>query len=80
MGVILWIIIGLIAGWLALEIMGGRGGGLLRKLAIGLAGAIVGGLIFSSLAIAPTGFAGALISATFGALVLVALWRLIGRA
>ncbi len=79
MGVIIWVVIGLIAGWLALEIMGGRGGGILRKLAIGLTGAIVGGLIFSSLSIGPVGFAGALVSATLGALVLVALWRLIGR-
>ena len=45
MGVIAWIIIGLIAGWLANAILGGRGGGLLYNLAVGLVGAIVGGLI-----------------------------------
>ena len=45
MGIIVWIIIGLIAGWLATQILGGRGG-LLYNLAVGLVGAIVGGLIF----------------------------------
>jgi uncharacterized membrane protein YeaQ/YmgE (transglycosylase-associated protein family) len=58
MGVIVWIIIGLIAGWLATQILGGRGGGLLYNLAVGLVGAIVGGLIFDSLHIVPTGFVG----------------------
>ena len=42
MGIILWIIVGLLAGWLANVILGGRGG-LLYKLAVGLVGAIVGG-------------------------------------
>ncbi len=74
MGVILWIVIGLIAGWLATQIIGGRARGLLRNLAIGLVGAIVGGLIFSSLAITPTGFLGALVSATLGAIVILLIW------
>lgn len=39
MGVIAWIIIGLLAGWLATQILGGRGG-LLYNLAVGLVGAI----------------------------------------
>ena len=45
MGVIAWIVIGLIAGWLATQILGGRGG-LFYNLAVGLAGAIVGGFLF----------------------------------
>jgi len=49
MGVIAWIVVGLVAGWLANVILGGRGGGLLYNLAVGLVGAIVGGLIFDSL-------------------------------
>jgi uncharacterized membrane protein YeaQ/YmgE (transglycosylase-associated protein family) len=62
MGVIVWIIIGLIAGWLATQILGGVGGGRLHNLAVGLVGAIVGGLIFDSLHIVPTGFVGALVA------------------
>jgi uncharacterized membrane protein YeaQ/YmgE (transglycosylase-associated protein family) len=80
MGVIAWIIIGLIAGWLATQIVRGRGGQLLHNLAIGLVGAIIGGLIFSSLAIVPTGFVGALVSATIGAIVFLVVWRALRRA
>jgi uncharacterized membrane protein YeaQ/YmgE (transglycosylase-associated protein family) len=80
MGIIVWIIIGLIAGWLATQILGGRGGGLLHNLAVGLVGAIVGGLIFSSLAIIPVGFLGALVSATVGAVIFLLIWRAIRRA
>jgi uncharacterized membrane protein YeaQ/YmgE (transglycosylase-associated protein family) len=79
MGVLVWIIIGLIAGWLATQILGGRGG-LLYNLAVGLVGAIVGGLIFSSLHIIPEGFVGALVSATVGAVVFLLIWRGIRRA
>ncbi|HZD91802.1 MAG TPA: GlsB/YeaQ/YmgE family stress response membrane protein [Pseudolabrys sp.] len=80
MGVIWWIIIGLIAGWLANLILGGRGGGLFFNLAVGLIGAIVGGLIFDSLHIFPAGFIGALVSATVGAIVFLLVWRAIRRA
>jgi uncharacterized membrane protein YeaQ/YmgE (transglycosylase-associated protein family) len=48
MSVIAWIVIGLLAGWLATRIMGGRGG-LMRNLAVGLVGAIVGGFLFEKL-------------------------------
>ena len=80
MGVIVWIIIGLIAGWLATQMLGARGGGLLYNLAVGLIGAVIGGFIFSSLAIVPTGFVGALVSATIGAIVFLLIWRAIRRA
>jgi uncharacterized membrane protein YeaQ/YmgE (transglycosylase-associated protein family) len=80
MGIIAWIIIGLIAGWLATQILGTRGGGLLYNLAVGLVGAIVGGLIFDSLRIFPMGFIGALVSATIGAVVFLLIWRAIRRA
>lgn len=81
MGVIAWIIIGLLAGWLANAILGGRGGGLLFNLAVGLIGAVVGGLIFGALHIVPqANFVGQLVSATVGAIVLLLVWRAIRRA
>jgi len=81
MGVIAWIVVGLIAGWLANAVLGGRGGGLLYTLAVGLVGAIVGGLIFGALRIVPEpGFLGNLISATIGAVVFLLIWRAIKRA
>jgi uncharacterized membrane protein YeaQ/YmgE (transglycosylase-associated protein family) len=79
LGIIAWIIIGLIGGWLANQILGG--GGLLYNLAVGLVGAIVGGLIFAALRIVPEpGFLGNLISATIGAIIFLLIWRAIKRA
>ncbi len=80
MGVIAWIIIGLIAGWLAHAILGGRGG-LFGNVAVGLVGAIVGGFLFEklNLQVMPD-FWGNLITATFGAVVFLLIWRAIRRA
>jgi uncharacterized membrane protein YeaQ/YmgE (transglycosylase-associated protein family) len=80
MGVFSWIIIGLLAGWLATQILGGRGG-LLHNLAVGLVGAIVGGVLISHLGLAvQPDFIGQLISATIGATVFLGVWRAIRRA
>ena len=81
MGIILWIVIGLVAGWLANAILGGRGGGLFYNLAVGLVGAIVGGLLLDNigLAVKPS-FIGELVSATIGAIVFLLIWRAIRRA
>jgi uncharacterized membrane protein YeaQ/YmgE (transglycosylase-associated protein family) len=67
MGVIAWIIIGLVAGWLATQILGGRGG-ILYKLAVDLVGAVVGGFLFEKLRLdVVSDFWGNLITATIGA-------------
>ena len=80
MGILIWIVIGLLAGWLATQILGGRGG-LLHNLAVGLIGAIVGGILFDQLGLAiKPGFLGELISATIGAIVFLLIWRAIKRA
>jgi len=80
LGIISWIVIGLIAGWLAHRILGGRDG-ILNNLAVGLIGAIVGGVLFTelSVAVAPD-FFGSLITAIIGALVFLVVWRAIRRA
>jgi len=80
MGVLSWIVIGLIAGWLATRILGGRGS-LLHHLAIGLIGAIVGGTLFTKLSVAVRpDFFGSLITATIGAITFLLIWRAIRRA
>ena len=80
MGIIAWIFIGLIAGWLAHLILGGRGG-IFGNLAVGLVGAIVGGFLFSKLNIAVTqDFWGSLITATIGAIIFLVIWRAIRSA
>jgi len=48
MGIVAWIVVGLIAGWLAEQITG-REHGLLKNLIVGVIGALVGGFLFSSL-------------------------------
>jgi uncharacterized membrane protein YeaQ/YmgE (transglycosylase-associated protein family) len=80
MGIIAWIVIGLIAGWLAHTILGGRGG-ILGNIAVGLIGAILGGFIFSKLNVAVAqDFWGSLITATIGAIIFLVIWRAIRRA
>ncbi len=82
MSVIAWIVIGLIAGWLANVILGGGGGGgLLFNLAVGLVGAIVGGFLFEKLNVhVIPDFWGNLITATVGSIVFLVIWRAIRRA
>jgi uncharacterized membrane protein YeaQ/YmgE (transglycosylase-associated protein family) len=73
-GIVAWIVIGLVAGWLAGVIMPGRGFGLIGDLIIGLVGAFIGGLIVSILAPNQTfGFWGSLLVALIGACILVAI-------
>jgi uncharacterized membrane protein YeaQ/YmgE (transglycosylase-associated protein family) len=80
MGIFAWIVIGLIAGWLAHLILGGRGG-IFHNLAVGLVGAILGGFLFAklNLQVMPD-FWGNLITATIGAIVFLLIWRVIRNA
>ena len=79
MGFIAWIIVGLIAGWLAGMIMKGGGYGLIGDLILGLIGALVGGWLFSLIlpSAERSGLIGSIIVATIGAVVLVAIVRLV---
>jgi uncharacterized membrane protein YeaQ/YmgE (transglycosylase-associated protein family) len=73
-GLIGWIVIGLVAGWLAGVIMPGKGYGILGDLILGLVGALVGGLIVGLLVPDATfGFWGSLLVALIGACILVAI-------
>lgn len=80
MGLVWFILIGIAAGWLAGQIMGSGGYGLLGDLILGVIGAIVGGFLFGMLGFAATGLLGSLITATVGAIALIALLRVIKRA
>lgn len=80
MGVIAWIIVGLVAGWLAHVILGGRGG-LFGNIAVGLVGALLGGFLFEKLHLqVMPDFWGNLITATIGAVIFLFVWRAIRRA
>ena len=80
MGVIAWIVIGLIAGWLAARITDSPRG-LLRNLAIGLIGSLLGGFLAHKLGIAVVpDFWGELITAIIGAVIFLFIWQAIRRA
>lgn len=75
-GLLAWIVIGLLAGWIAGTVTRGRGFGCIVNIVLGLIGAVIGGWIFSRLGIVAWGFIGSLAAATVGAVVLVAIARL----
>ncbi|HET7711660.1 MAG TPA: GlsB/YeaQ/YmgE family stress response membrane protein [Thermoanaerobaculia bacterium] len=76
---LIWfLLIGLVAGWLASMVMKGRSG-VLEYIIIGVIGALLGGWLFGVLGIAAGGLLGSLITAFVGAVVLIALLRLIRR-
>lgn len=72
-----FILIGIAAGWLAGQIMKGGGFGVLGDLIVGVIGALLGGFLFGFLGITAGGLLGSLITATVGAIVLIALLRVI---
>lgn len=76
----LWfVLIGLCAGWLAGQIMKTGGSGVIGNLVVGVIGSLLGGMIFSSLGLGANSMFGSLVTATVGAIVLIALLRAFGR-
>ena len=79
-GIIAWIIIGLIAGWLTGKIMKGSGYGFFMDMIVGLVGALVGGFISSEIGLGGVGEHGLIVSiaiAVVGAVILTWIVRLI---
>jgi uncharacterized membrane protein YeaQ/YmgE (transglycosylase-associated protein family) len=79
-GLIAWIIIGVIAGWLTGKLMKGSGFGFFMDMVVGLVGALVGGFLTTHLGLGGVGQHGLIVSiiiATVGAVVLTLLLRLI---
>ena len=77
--VIAWIVIGAIAGWLAGLLIKGYGYGLFGNIIIGILGAGVAGLLAPALGIHTESFAGNIIAALLGALILLLLVGLVRR-
>ena len=76
---LIWIISGVIAGWLAGVLVRGRGFGLLGDLVIGLLGGLVGGWLGGLVGIAATSWLGEIAVAALGGVVLVAVVRILRR-
>jgi uncharacterized membrane protein YeaQ/YmgE (transglycosylase-associated protein family) len=76
--VVIFLIIGLIAGWLAAKIVEGTGLGLVGDLVVGVIGAFIGGWLLTALGISTgAGIIGAIISALIGAIVLLVIVKLV---
>lgn len=74
------LLIGALAGWLAGQILKGRGFGLLGNIVVGIIGAFVGSFTFSLLGISiGAGWVGAIFTATIGAILLLFLIGLIKK-
>ena len=76
MGIISWLIVGLIAGWLTGKIMGGPGKGALMDIIIGLVGALVGGFLMQLAGFsARGGLLYTILVAVIGAVILTWIFR-----
>ncbi len=80
-GIIAWLIIGAIAGWLAGMLVKGGGFGLIVDIIVGIVGAFIGGWLAGVLGITlGGGWIGSIITAVIGAVILLFIIRLVRRA
>jgi uncharacterized membrane protein YeaQ/YmgE (transglycosylase-associated protein family) len=80
MGLLAWIVVGLIAGWLAGLLMKGGGYGIVADIFLGMLGGMVGGWLFGMLGFWPGGgFVASILTVFVGAVVLIAITRVLRR-
>jgi uncharacterized membrane protein YeaQ/YmgE (transglycosylase-associated protein family) len=78
---IVFLIVGAVAGWLAGLIVKGYGFGILGNIVVGIVGAFIAGLIFPAVGLAMGGgILAAIVHATIGAVILLVIIRLVKRA
>jgi len=73
--VVWWLLVGLIAGFLASAVMRGGGYGILGDIIVGIVGAFLGGFLASLVGLGASGFVGTVIVAFIGACILIAILR-----
>lgn len=73
--IILILVVGAIAGWLAGTLYKGSGSGLLLNIVLGIVGAVVGSFVFDLLNISPPNIVGSIIIATVGAIIVLWLYN-----
>jgi uncharacterized membrane protein YeaQ/YmgE (transglycosylase-associated protein family) len=80
-GIIVWLIVGAIAGWLAGTLLKGGGFGLIGDIIVGIIGAFIGGWLAGVLGLhIASGLVSSIITATVGAVILILIVRAIKRA
>jgi uncharacterized membrane protein YeaQ/YmgE (transglycosylase-associated protein family) len=81
MGILAWIVVGLIAGWLASQVMRGGGYGLIGDIIVGIVGALIGGFLAANLLNMPNAVNGinitSILVAFVGAVILLAILRMV---
>jgi uncharacterized membrane protein YeaQ/YmgE (transglycosylase-associated protein family) len=81
MNIIVWLIIGAIAGWIAGALVKGAGFGLIGDIVVGIVGAVIGGWLAGVLGFSlGSGFIASVITAVIGAVILLLIVRAIKRA
>ena len=80
MGILWWIVVGLIAGFLAGKVMKGGGFGMLMDIVVGIAGGILGGFVFGLLGIYTGSLIGSIVVAFVGAVLLIWIVRQLKKA
>jgi len=80
-GLIVWLVIGAVAGWLAGTVMKGGGFGLIGDIIVGIVGAFIGGWLAAALHIdIGGGLISSILTATVGAVLLILIIRMVKRA
>ncbi|HTO40861.1 MAG TPA: GlsB/YeaQ/YmgE family stress response membrane protein [Rhizomicrobium sp.] len=80
-GIIIWLIIGAVAGWLAGMLVKGGGYGIVGDIIVGIIGAFIGGWLAGALGISVGGgILASIVTATLGAVVLLFILRMVKRA
>ncbi|WP_460225281.1 GlsB/YeaQ/YmgE family stress response membrane protein [Aurantivibrio infirmus] len=79
MGLIIYLAIGAVAGWLAGKIIKSGGFGLIGNIVVGIIGAVFGGFVFGLLGIHAGGLIGSIVTATAGAVILLSIVRIIKK-
>ena len=69
--IIYFVVVGVVAGFLAGKIMKGKGYGFIGNLAVGIVGAVIGGFVFGLLGLSSYGIIGSIVSALVGAIILI---------
>lgn len=79
--ILILLLVGAVAGWLAGQIVSGYGFGLIGNIAVGIVGAFIAGLVLPRIGLTlGGGLIGTIIHATIGAVILLALLRVVKRA
>ena len=78
--ILIWLLVGAVAGWLAGMIVKGGGFGLIGDIVVGIVGAFIGGWLLPQLGVSlGGGIIGVIATATIGAVILVVLLKLVRR-